>query len=180
MNARKLMLALAIFSACSHAQEKLFHAGDLSESALIEALDPDAQARQRASAQVMRSIRVLREDRPAAQPKASLLVTFATNSAVLTQEARNALDVVARALASNQLANFQFSIEGHADPRGTHEGNLQLSQLRAEAVRRYLAQTGKIDAARLQAIGKGDSEPLDLENPEAQKNRRVTIATLVR
>lgn len=180
MNARTFMLAFTMFSACAGAQDRLLKGRDLSESALIQALDPETQAGEPTTTQRMRSIRVLREAVPAATPKASLLITFATNSAELAPESRESLDTLARALSSDRLAQWRFSIEGHADPRGTHQGNLQLSQLRAEAVRNYLSQAGQIDVSRLQAIGKGDSEPLDPDNPEAAGNRRVTIVTLKR
>jgi OOP family OmpA-OmpF porin len=41
-----------------------------------------------------------------------------TNSANLTPAARESLDVVGQALASEKLQTYRFAIEGHADPRG--------------------------------------------------------------
>jgi outer membrane protein OmpA-like peptidoglycan-associated protein len=107
----------------------------------------------------------------------SLLVTFVTNSAALTTRAQQLLDVVGRALNSEQLAPLKFTVEGHADPRGNPQANRALSQARAESVRKYLISAHGIDGARLFAVGKGDTELLNKERPTAPENRRVTLVT---
>jgi outer membrane protein OmpA-like peptidoglycan-associated protein len=107
----------------------------------------------------------------------SLLVTFITNSAALTERAQQLLDVVGRALKSEQLAALKFTVEGHADPRGNPQSNLVLSQARAESVRKYLITTHGIEGARLAAVGKGDKELLNKVRPTAPENRRVTLVT---
>jgi len=84
---------------------------------------------------------------------------------------------VASALNNNKLAEYSFNVEGHADPRGEHTANQSLSQQRAESVRQYLMTAHAIDAKRLKAVGKGDSELLNANNPAAPENRRVTIVT---
>lgn len=148
---------------------------EITESALIDALVPDEPER-------TRSIKILRESGPTApKPKpasASLLITFETGSAELTPRAKQSLDVVAKALSSNKLSDFRFSIEGHADPRGDEERNLQLSQARAESVVGYLSEQHQIARERLKPVGKGDSELLNRTHPDAAENRRVTIKTL--
>jgi OOP family OmpA-OmpF porin len=152
--------------------------GQVTEKALVDALTPPAKPVR------TRSILVKRDDEsggPAAKPaSASLLITFQTNSAALTGAARHSLDVVSSALASDRLAAFRFAIEGHADPRGVPEANLKLSQARAESVRDYLVSSGRIDAARLDPVGKGDRELLNKANPTAVENRRVTIVNLAK
>ncbi|MBI3897444.1 MAG: OmpA family protein [Gammaproteobacteria bacterium] len=149
----------------------LLTGNDVTEVALIRALTPGEQPRTRGFS---------RDTTDAANQaaNASLLVTFATNSAELTVEGAAVLDKVGLALKSDQLANYKFNIEGHADPRGTDEFNLQLSEERAVAVRQYLVQNYKIAEARLTAIGKGESELMNVENPIAPENRRVTIKTI--
>lgn len=155
---------------------------DLTERNVIEALSPsheDIKVR-------TRSIRVEREQ-PAEKaahsegakvPSASLLITFQTNSAQLTPQARSSLDVVGRALQTERLADFNFAVEGHADPRGRPGYNLQLSQARAASVVEYLATHHSIVRDRLRAIGKGDTELMNPEQPAAPENRRVTFITL--
>ena len=89
------------------------------------------------------------------------------------------LDIVARALRSEQLASMRFTVEGHADPRGTVEGNMVLSLARAQSVSGYLVRLRGVEEGRLSAVGKGSSEPLNTVNPIAPENRRVTIVTIL-
>lgn len=169
-----LCLALQLMPAMSFGQtEKVLRGNEVSESALIDALVP----------QKTRSIRISPTGagaaRPAKPPSASMLVTFETNSAELTPRTKILLDTLGRALQSDKLAVFKFSIEGHADPRGGEQFNLQLSQSRAEAVVSYLSENQHIDRGRLVAVGKGQSELLNKSNPDAPENRRVTVKTIV-
>jgi outer membrane protein OmpA-like peptidoglycan-associated protein len=151
---------------------KVLKGSEITESALIEALTPEGGIR-------TRSIKVFRDQPDAAEKaaSASMLITFHTNSADLTLEARQSLDVVGRALNMDKLAKHNFIIEGHADPRGGPEFNQQLSQERAQIVRDYLVRNHGIDEERLTAIGKGAHDLLDKENPISPENRRVTIVT---
>jgi OOP family OmpA-OmpF porin len=148
----------------------------VTEDNLVDALSPPDTV-------VTRSLRVQRDNAPGQQaarkPSASLLITFETASATLTPQAKKQLDVVAAALRNDKLAEYNFNVEGHADPRGGHETNLSLSQQRADSVMAYLVNAHKIDAKRLKATGKGDSELLNKDNPAAEENRRVTIVTNV-
>ena len=141
---------------------------DITESALVEAVTPPP------APVVTRSL----DAAPAAAPKpakAALLITFETNATVLTAGAKRELDIVGRALNSSKLADFNFVIEGHADPRGSPERNLRLSEGRASAVREYLVQNQSVRDDRLKAVGKGDREPLNANNPAAPENRRVVF-----
>ena len=115
--------------------------------------------------------------KPAAPGKANLLITFPTGSAELTAETIRVLQTLGKALQSDRLAGFAFRIEGHADPRGTVESNIKLSEERAQAVAAYLSNTLGVLADRLQPVGKGSSEPLNPQQPDAPENRRVTIVT---
>jgi outer membrane protein OmpA-like peptidoglycan-associated protein len=65
-------------------------------------------------------------------------------------------------------------IEGHTDDVGTARKNQELSQARAEAVRNYLIDKG-VEPDRLQAVGYGNSRPLDTRRSSAARarNRRV-------
>jgi OOP family OmpA-OmpF porin len=186
MNARTLIAACLMTAALpALAQQAPLKEQQITESALIDALAPAAPLR-------TRSIRVMRDDEPAGgsapaaaapaakPPSAPLLITFETNSAVLTTPARRALDVVGKALSSDKLASFRFGIEGHADPRGGPAVNLQLSQARAESVRDYLVNSKHIDAGRLEPVGKGDRDLMNKANPIAAENRRVTLVNLSR
>ncbi|HLM45177.1 MAG TPA: OmpA family protein, partial [Myxococcaceae bacterium] len=83
------------------------------------------------------------------------------------------LDEVAEALKKTQSP---LVIEGHTDSQGPEEVNEELSQLRAESVRDYLAEKG-VDSARVRTTGLGESRPVaSNKNPEGRaNNRRVEI-----
>jgi outer membrane protein OmpA-like peptidoglycan-associated protein len=158
----------------AQAADPMLKPGQVTESALVDALAIDSQD---AMGQT-RSIRpTMKSGAPAAPGRASLLITFATNSADLTPESVRALTTVAKALQSDRLAGFAFRVEGHADPRGGADLNQRLSEQRAQSVVSYLVDKMGIQPERLAAIGKGASEPIDTQHPEAAENRRVTIVT---
>lgn len=115
--------------------------------------------------------------KPAGPGKASLLITFLTNSAELTPESQGILDTLAKAMQSDTLAGLSFRVEGHADARGDAERNLKLSQTRAESVARYLSGKHGILAERLVPQGKGSTEPMNTSRVDAPENRRVTIVS---
>ena len=111
-------------------------------------------------------------------PAISLNVTFALGSAELTPEAKSIVKTLAAAINSDQLATYKFQVEGHTDSTGTPDGNMALSQARANAVREDLISEYNVPGDRLVAVGKGQTEPLDPANPEAAANRRVQIVNL--
>ena len=123
------------------------------------------------------SLRPTAATKPPGPGKASLLITFATGSSDLSAETIQVLEKVAKALQSDRLAGFAFRIEGHADPRGAADANQKLSQERAQAVVTYLTAKLGVLPDRLQPVGKGASELLNPQHPEAAENRRVTIVT---
>lgn len=183
-----LAIAAALATGAVQAQEKVMREGQVTQQALIDALAP-AEAASAAEGSDTAGVRT-RSFRPAVRPaaavagtaaaaaqpaRASILVTFVTNSADLTAGAKSALDVLAAAMKSDRLAAVKFTIEGHADPRGTEELNLKLSQARAESVRSYLTGTHGLAAARVNAVGKGSSALMKPSEPAAPENRRVTI-----
>ncbi len=169
-----LSMAQAAPAAPAAAPTTVLKGKSVTEGNLVDALMPDDTV-------VTRSLKVQRDgatgQQAARKPSASLLITFETASASLTPQAKKQLDVVAAALSNDKLAEYNFNVEGHADPRGDHTGNLTLSQQRAEAVREYLVSVKKIDPKRLKAQGKGDAEVMNKGNPAAEENRRVTIVT---
>ena len=67
-------------------------------------------------------------------------VFFESDSTELTMQSRSTLDKQAQWL--QQYASYTFTVEGHADERGTREYNIALGARRAQAVRDYLAAQG--------------------------------------
>lgn len=153
----------------------------VTEDALIDALEIAPPAPPEGASGATRALRpTLRPtaaNKPAGPGKASLLITFATGSADLSAETIQVLEKVAKALQSDRLAGFAFRIEGHADPRGAVDANQKLSQERAQAVVAYLTAKLGVLPERLQPVGKGATELLNPQQPDAAENRRVTIVT---
>ncbi|MCB1986137.1 MAG: OmpA family protein [Burkholderiales bacterium] len=168
-----LVLILVCFSVFSVKGQSgnVLSPDEVTEAGLIEMLAPERSIR-------TRSIKVFRsepESLPDGPASASMMITFKTNSAVLTDDAIYALDKVGRALNMDKLADLKFVIEGHTDPRGSFILNQNLSQARAEAVKDYLVWKHNVNRERLVAVGKGYSELINRDNPIAPENRRVTI-----
>ena len=102
-------------------------------------------------------------------------VFFATNKSTLTTASRDTLRKQAAWMRKKKDATF--TIEGHADERGTREYNLALGERRANAAKDYLMTYG-ISGNRISVISYGKERPVDSgSNPLAwSKNRRsVTI-----
>jgi peptidoglycan-associated lipoprotein len=102
-------------------------------------------------------------------------VFFDTDSSDLSAQARATLDHQAEWL--NHYANYAFTIEGHADERGTREYNIALGARRAQTVRDYLISRG-ISAQRMHTISYGKERPVavcDDISCWSQNRRAVTV-----
>lgn len=86
-----------------------------------------------------------------------------------------------RNLAQNlgEYPNTDLLIVGHTDSVGVAGYNQSLSERRARATLEYLATQG-VTRTRLQASGRGESEPIDATGSDAaqQRNRRVEVAIM--
>ena len=77
----------------------------------------------------------------------------------------------------NQYNRYTFTIEGHADERGTREYNFALGSRRAEAVKDYLIAKG-VAASRIKTISYGKERPVAVCNDIScwsQNRRAVTV-----
>ena len=110
-----------------------------------------------------------------AVPSIDLKVNFAFDSARLDNESLLTLDVLGRALSSDELKGQAIEIVGHTDAKGTLEYNDALSQRRAAAVVTYIVRNFTLDPALISSKGMGEHQLLDQDNPEAGINRRVEI-----
>lgn len=101
-------------------------------------------------------------------------ILFATDSADISP----ALSGDLRALAAHlqDYPGSRVEVIGHTDNTGDAGYNLGLSERRAQSVTRVLLNNG-VRGARVQAIGKGDSEPVTTNlTPEGRaQNRRVEV-----
>jgi peptidoglycan-associated lipoprotein len=102
-------------------------------------------------------------------------VFFETDSTELTVQARATLDKQAQWLQSYN--RYSFTIEGHADERGTREYNVALGARRSQVVREYLTARG-VESARMRTISYGKERPVAVCNDIScwsQNRRAVTV-----
>ncbi|MBV61156.1 MAG: hypothetical protein CMH65_07630 [Nevskiales bacterium] len=104
-------------------------------------------------------------------------VTFETDSAVLTANAKIVLKRQAEKLKTQRAALVE--VAGHTDSRGAAEYNTELSQARAQSVVDFLVAEG-VQASRLTARGYGEFEPVASNETEEGRelNRRVELRTI--
>ena len=105
-------------------------------------------------------------------------VFFATGKARILAKSFGVLRLVSQTLKDNPWVK-KIRIEGHTDSRGNDLFNLKLSQRRTESVRTFLIQEG-VDAARLEALGYGETKPIASNRTRRgrAKNRRVEFVIL--
>jgi peptidoglycan-associated lipoprotein len=102
-------------------------------------------------------------------------VFFETDSSELTEQARATLDKQAQWLGN--YSRYNFTIEGHADERGTREYNIALGARRAQTVREYLVSRG-VSGQRMRTISYGKERPVavcDDISCWSQNRRSVTV-----
>lgn len=102
-------------------------------------------------------------------------VFFESDQTELSQQAINTLEKQAQWL--QQYNRYSFTIEGHADERGTREYNIALGAKRAQSVRNFLVSRG-ISASRMRTISYGKERPVAVCNDIScwsQNRRAVTV-----
>jgi outer membrane protein OmpA-like peptidoglycan-associated protein len=110
----------------------------------------------------------------------TVAVTFRTNSAVLSPEAKQQLDELAAKTATAKA--FMIEVAGHTDATGSEAKNFRLSRARADAVVQYLAVQHKIPLRRfVTPMGYGKTEAVaDNTTPAGrQQNRRVEVKMII-
>lgn len=98
---------------------------------------------------------------------------FEQGKAELNDDAKLALHDLAKVMQQNP--NLRLRIEGHTSSEGDEQVNQKLSQDRAQAAVDFLVNKEGIDAARLTAVGKGSSEPIDPNNLEVNRRTEFEI-----
>lgn len=117
------------------------------------------------------------DERPIEQRFVVRGVTFESGSAALTPDSYRVLDEVVRSLMA--FPEVRVEIRGFTDSVGKASLNLNLSQKRAEAVKRYLVNAG-VDPARLIARGYGEENPIASNSTPGGRaqNRRIEFLRL--
>ncbi|HEY4970765.1 MAG TPA: OmpA family protein [Steroidobacteraceae bacterium] len=101
-------------------------------------------------------------------------VLFRTGSAEITPEIAHQIQVLALAVA--KAPALKVRVDGYADPRGTAESNLKLSEARANAVRDLFVAAGiSNEALEVNAYGKSQSVAADSDGFALERRVRMTL-----
>jgi outer membrane protein OmpA-like peptidoglycan-associated protein len=101
-------------------------------------------------------------------------VLFRTGSAEITPEIAHQIEVLAQAVAKSP--QLKVRVDGYADPRGTADANLKLSEERANAVRDlFLAAGISNEVLEVNAYGKSQSVASDTDGYALERRVRLTL-----
>ncbi|MCF7220198.1 OmpA family protein [Marilutibacter chinensis] len=116
--------------------------------------------------------------RMAGRTRVDTAAYFATNEAVLSEEAKPLLDDFANAVRSSH-SSAVVTVEGFADPSGSAAYNKRLGQRRADAARDYLVNSAGLPAAQVRAVSYGEDENRQVRpgatGEAGRDNRRIAL-----
>jgi outer membrane protein OmpA-like peptidoglycan-associated protein len=199
---------LAIGAALSFGMGKAVAADDVTEDQIVRALapakqqpltrglsiapqaDPAAAAAATAEGRLLQHIRGRatrslsaseREEISAIakdKPNIDLEITFDYNSADISTKSLPSVQALGKALTNPDLKGSTFVVAGHTDAAGGEAYNQDLSERRADSIKRYLTGKFSIAPADLVTVGYGKSKLKDAANPLAEMNRRVQVVNM--
>ncbi|MDN3652903.1 peptidoglycan-associated lipoprotein Pal [Thalassotalea ponticola] len=163
------MLALA---ACSSNDTTDEEARIAANKAAAEAQAEQQAAEAAAAAEMARLEQIKQEEQE--KLSAANTVYFDFDTAKLDSSVTSVLDLHAAFLVKN--ANAKVVIEGHADERGTPEYNIALGERRAQAVQKYLENSG-VMSTQIETVSYGEEKPAVNDRSESAfaKNRRAVL-----
>ena len=126
------------------------------------------------SATEREEIAVLAKDKP----NIDLEITFDYNSAEISAKSLASVQALGKALSSADLKGSTFIVAGHTDAAGSEGYNQDLSERRADSIKRYLTDKYGIAGADLVTVGYGESKLKDPGQPLAEANRRVQVVNM--
>lgn len=112
------------------------------------------------------------------RPSLDFVIYFDFNKASISKRSRATLDRLGTALQDDVLKGASIMIAGHTDAKGRAEYNQTLSERRADAVRKYLADNFGVDTGTLTVVGYGAERLKEKHAPYASANRRVQIVNI--
>jgi outer membrane protein OmpA-like peptidoglycan-associated protein len=112
------------------------------------------------------------------KPSIDVEINFDYGSAKIGPAAVPALTALGNALSNDDLKGSTFVIAGHTDAVGSEPYNQDLSERRADSIKRYLVERFQIPAASLVTVGYGKAKLKNQGDPSAAENRRAQIANM--
>ena len=150
-------------------------------------VDTAAQTRKRPSSTACatarpgrsRSVSVSRSPSIAAnKPKIDLEIHFDYNSAEISKASMPAVQELGKALSNPSLKGSTFVVAGHTDAVGGETYNQDLSERRADTIKRYLVEKYGLTGSDLVTVGYGKTKLKDTANPADPLNRRVQVVNM--
>jgi outer membrane protein OmpA-like peptidoglycan-associated protein len=112
------------------------------------------------------------------KPKIDLEINFDYNSADISAKSMPSVQALGRALTNPDLKGSTFVVAGHTDAAGGEAYNQELSERRADSIKKYLVDKYGITGSDLVTVGYGKSKLKDAANPLSEVNRRVQVVNM--
>jgi outer membrane protein OmpA-like peptidoglycan-associated protein len=112
------------------------------------------------------------------KPRIDLEIQFDYNSAEISSSSMPSVQALGRALSNVNLKGSTFVVAGHTDAVGGEAYNQDLSERRADSIKRFLTDKFGIAGADLVTVGYGKSKPKDVAAPMDPANRRVQVVNM--
>src|SRR5262245_2834415 len=114
----------------------------------------------------------------ASKPKIDLEIQFDYNSADISKNSVSAVQELGKALSDASLKGSTFVVAGHTDAIGGEAYNQDLSERRADTIKKYLTEQYGIVGSNLVTVGYGKTKPKDANAPMDPTNRRVQVVNM--
>lgn len=114
----------------------------------------------------------------ATKPKIDLEIQFDYNSADISKNSLTAVQELGKALSDASLKGSTFVVAGHTDAIGGEAYNQDLSERRADTIKKYLTEKYGIAGSDLVTVGYGKTRPKDPNAPMDPVNRRVQVVNM--
>jgi outer membrane protein OmpA-like peptidoglycan-associated protein len=114
----------------------------------------------------------------ATKPNIDLEIRFDYNSADISRNAMPAVQELGKALSDASLKESTFVVAGHTDAVGGEAYNQDLSERRADTIKKYLTEKYGLNGANLVTVGYGKTKPKNPSAPLDPVNRRVQVVNM--
>ena len=114
----------------------------------------------------------------ATKPKIDLEIHFDYNSADISKDSTSSVQELGKALSNASLKGSTFVVAGHTDAMGGEAYNQDLSERRADTIKKYLTDKYGLVGANLVTVGYGKTKPKDANAPMDPANRRVQVVNM--
>jgi len=112
------------------------------------------------------------------KPKIDLEIQFDYNSADISSSSLPTVQALGKALSNSNMRGSTFVVAGHTDAIGGETYNQDLSERRADSIKRYLTEKYGINGTDLVTVGYGKTKPKDPSAPMDPINRRVQVVNM--